>query len=78
MHDLARAEIALGEGKNSSDLNVALVSQVGDSNIAYIQQSSVSGQNFAAIIQDQTTSGVSNMGYIYQTGEKNRAVIYQH
>lgn len=74
IHDLAKAEMLVAFGTSSADQNVALVSQTGDENIAYIQQTG-SG-NFAATIQDAST--VAAVAYTIQTGNNNRAVVYQH
>ncbi len=80
IHTLAQAGMALAFGANSAEQNVGLVSQIGDENIAYINQgaSDGTGKNFAAIVQNSTTATVGNVGYIFQTGSGNRAVIYQH
>lgn len=78
VHTLAEAAMVLGFGANAAEQNIGLVSQVGDTNIAYIQQSGGTGSNFAAIIQDQVTATVSNVGYVFQSGSGNRAVVYQH
>jgi uncharacterized protein (UPF0333 family) len=78
VHTLAEAAMLLSVGANAAEQNIGLVSQVGDLNIAYIQQSTGTGSNFAAIIQDATSATVSNVGYVFQAGTGNRAVIYQH
>jgi hypothetical protein len=78
VHTLAQAAMVLGYGANDAEQNIGLVSQVGDMNIAYVQQSAGAGSNFAAIIQDATSAGVANVGYVFQAGNGNRAVIYQH
>jgi hypothetical protein len=69
------AEVGFTTGASSSTLNVGLISQTGDGNIAYINQSGGTG-NFAAIIQD-TSAGSTGVGYIMQSGASNRAVINQ-
>ena len=68
------ASVGFTTGASSSLLNVGLISQTGDGNIAYINQSNGAG-NFAAIIQD--TSASAGVGYIMQSGASNRAVINQ-
>lgn len=78
VHTLAKEAMVLGYGANAAEQNIGLVSQVGDLNIAYIQQSTGTGSNFAAIIQNATSAGVANAGYVFQSGSGNRAVIYQH
>jgi uncharacterized protein (UPF0333 family) len=78
VHTWAEAAMLLSVGANAAEQNIGLVSQVGDLNIAYIQQSTGTGSNFAAIIQDATSATVSNVGYVFQAGTGNRAVIYQH
>ena len=68
------AEVGFSTGASTSTLNAGLISQTGDGNIAYINQSNGAG-NFAAIIQD--TSASAGVGYIMQSGASNRAVINQ-
>jgi hypothetical protein len=68
------AEVGFTSGASSSGLNVGLISQTGEGNIAYINQSGGAG-NFAAIIQD--TTAAAGVGYIMQSGSSNRAVINQ-
>lgn len=78
VHTLAESAMLLGFGANAAEQNIGLVSQVGDKNIAYIQQSGGTGNNFAAVIQDAASAGVANAGYVFQNGTGNRAVVYQH
>lgn len=57
--------------------NVGIVYQSGDGNIGAIDQSIGTG-NFAAIIQASASSSGGAVGYIIQSGNANRAVVYQH
>lgn len=57
----------------NGEKDIALVSQKGTDNIAYIGQLN-NGNNFAAIVQDTTVAAAA---YIFQAGNGNRAMIYQ-
>jgi hypothetical protein len=59
---------------SASDGNFAVINQETSSNIAYIDQLGLT--NFAVI--GQTTSPGVDIAVIYQTGDNNRAAIYQH
>jgi hypothetical protein len=72
---IALAELNTPHGFNSAIENVALVAQVGDANIAYVNQTGAG--NFAAIVQNASTATVSNVAVAIQTGDNNRAVIIQ-
>lgn len=74
VHDLALTEMKVTFGLSSATQNVALVAQSGTGNNAYIQQSDGNG-NFAATIQDTTVGAAA---YTVQSGNSNRAVVYQH
>ena len=59
--------------------NVGLVMQLGDGNLAVIDQYG-GAQNFASIAQDSLNSvgAVPNEGAVYQEGNLNGASVYQH
>lgn len=57
--------------------NDAAIVQNGDSNIAIAEQTGGAG-NFVAIAQDQAANGVSAQAMVYQIGNFNAAVVYQH
>jgi hypothetical protein len=76
VHALAQLEMAVGFGENTAVQNVGLLSQTGDLNIAYVNQTGAG--NFTAIIQNATTAAVANVAYVFQDGNSNRGVFYQH
>jgi hypothetical protein len=76
VHALAQLEMVVGYGANTAEQNVGLLSQTGDFNIAYVNQTGAG--NFTAIIQNATTAAVANVAYVFQDGNSNRGVFYQH
>ena len=76
IHTRASLEMAAGYGANTAEQNVGLISQTGDYNIGYANQTGAG--NFTAIIQNATTATVANVAYVFQDGNSNRAMVYQH
>ena len=62
------ADVGFATGVTSSTLNAGLISQTGDGNIAYINQSGGAG-NFAAIIQDSTSTAAAGVDVLLSCAE---------
>jgi hypothetical protein len=76
-NDLAAYFLATPVDNSAFADNTALISQDGSANpnAAYIEQSTGAG-NFAVIMQDGANN--SNNAAVYQIGNLNSAMIYQH
>jgi len=76
VHTLVSLEMLVGYGANTAVQNVGLLSQTGDFNITYVNQTGAG--NFVGVIQNATTAAVANVAYVFQDGNSNRGVFYQH